>query len=180
MKTNWEQILKERLDAFGHRNWLVVADSAYPSQSKAGIETIVADEEQIAVLEKVRTILNASQHVTPIVYTDEELTFVEEKYAPGVTAYREKLASLLHGYQANVLPHDTIISKLDQVAETFRVLLIKSNMRIPYTSVFFQLECGYWNAESEKRLRAAMKSRGRRGGGAGRKDASSKSSKVRS
>ncbi len=180
MKTNWEQILKERLDAFGHRNWLVVADSAYPSQSKEGIETIVTDEEQIAVLEKVRTVLDASRHVTPIVYTDEELTFVEEEYAPGVTAYREKLGSLLHGYQANVLPHDAIISKLDQVAETFRVLLIKSNMRIPYTSVFFQLECGYWNAESEKRLRAAMKSRGRRGGGAGRKDASSKSSKVRS
>jgi hypothetical protein len=26
-------------------------------------------------------------------------------------------------------------------------------MTIPYTSVFFELECGYWDAASEKRLR---------------------------
>jgi hypothetical protein len=44
----------------------------------------------------------------------------------------------------------------------FRVLVVKTNMRIPYTSVFFELDCGYWNAHAEKQLRAAMKSRGRR------------------
>jgi hypothetical protein len=42
------------------------------------------------------------------------------------------------------------------------VLLIKTKMRIPYTSVFFELDCGYWNAQGEKRLRAAMKPRGLR------------------
>jgi len=30
---------------------------------------------------------------------------------------------------------------------------------IPYTSVFLQLECGYWNGEAEHRLRAAMRSK---------------------
>jgi hypothetical protein len=39
------------------------------------------------------------------------------------------------------------------------VLLIKTSMRIPYTPVLFELECGYWNAQAEKRLRAAMRSR---------------------
>jgi hypothetical protein len=29
-------------------------------------------------------------------------------------------------------------------------------MTIPYTSVFFELDCGYWNAEAEVRLRQAM------------------------
>lgn len=29
-------------------------------------------------------------------------------------------------------------------------------MTLPYTSVFLQLECGYWNAASEKRLRALV------------------------
>lgn len=162
MKTNWEEILKDRLETFGHRNWLVIADSAYPAQSKAGIETIVADEEQTAVLDKVRTILSASQHVTATIYTDKELTFVREEDAPGVTSYREKLASLLEGYEVQALPHETIIWKFDRVAEKFRALLIKSNMRIPYTSVFFELGCGYWNAQAEKRLRAAMRSRDRR------------------
>jgi hypothetical protein len=26
-------------------------------------------------------------------------------------------------------------------------------MTIPYTSVFFELDCGYWNADAEQRLR---------------------------
>ena len=46
MKANWEEILKDRLQLYGHRNWLVIADSAYPAQSRPAIETIVADEEQ--------------------------------------------------------------------------------------------------------------------------------------
>ena len=37
------------------------------------------------------------------------------------------------------------------------MLIIKTPMTLPYTSVFFQLECGYWNAESEQQLRDAMK-----------------------
>jgi hypothetical protein len=27
---------------------------------------------------------------------------------------------------------------------------------LPYTSVFIQLDCGYWSAEAEQRLRAAF------------------------
>ena len=29
-------------------------------------------------------------------------------------------------------------------------------MTIPYTSVFFELDCGYWNAGAEQRLREAI------------------------
>jgi hypothetical protein len=35
-------------------------------------------------------------------------------------------------------------------------LIIKTELTIPYTSVFFELECGYWNAEAEERLRAGI------------------------
>lgn len=161
MKQNWDDILKNRLELYGHRNWLVIADSAYPAQSRAGIETIVANVDQTAILEKAHTILSACEHVSATVYMDRELTFVREEDAPGVSSYRESLGRLLHGYEAHALPHETIIWKLDQVAEKFNVLLIKSNMRIPYTSVFFELECGYWDSRAEKRLRAAMRSRDR-------------------
>src|SRR5438105_2938044 len=44
-----EEILKDRLQLYGHRNWLVIADSAYPAQSRPAIETIVAGEEQTRV-----------------------------------------------------------------------------------------------------------------------------------
>ncbi len=162
MKTNWEEILKDRLQLYGHRNWLVIADSAYPAQSRPAIETIVADEEQTTVLERSSAILGRCKHVKPAIYADEELAFVREEDAPGISSYRERLGSLLPGSEICLLPHEEIISKLDRAGELFRVLVVKTNMRIPYTSVFFELDCGYWNTQAEKRLRAAMKSSGRR------------------
>ena len=52
--------------------------------------------------------------------------------------------------------HEDIIRELDASAELFDVLIIKTDLAIPYTSVFFQLECGYWNTESETQLRNKM------------------------
>jgi hypothetical protein len=84
MNANWEEIPKNRLELYGHRNWLVVADSAHPAKSKPGIETIVADANKTTALERVKTILGTFKHVMPTVYTDRELTFVREEDAPGV------------------------------------------------------------------------------------------------
>ena len=52
--------------------------------------------------------------------------------------------------------HDQIIARLDESARLFRILIIKTAMTIPYTSIFFELECGYSSAETEERLRFAM------------------------
>lgn len=158
MSSAWEDVLKNRLQLFGHRNWLVIADSAYPAQSRQGVETIVADEEQTTALVKTFAILRECKHIKPTIYTDRELAFVSEEDAPGITSYREQLGDLLKGYEVRALPHEEIISRLDRIGEMFRVLLIKTRMRIPYTSVFFDLECGYWNAQAEDRLRAALSS----------------------
>src|SRR5919108_6195418 len=158
MKPNWKDVLDDRLRVYGHRNWLVVADSAYPAQCKQGIETIVVDEEQTTVLQHVLGVVRDCKHIRPNVYMDEELKFVREEESAGVDSYRKNLADLLRREQVRVLPHEKIIAKLDRVGEQFRVLLIKTNMRVPYTSVFLEMECGYWNPEAEKRLRAAMRS----------------------
>jgi len=52
--------------------------------------------------------------------------------------------------------HEDIIRELDNSAKVFDVLIIKTNLTIPYTSVFFQLDCGYWNADAEQNLRANL------------------------
>jgi len=169
MTSNWEEILRDRLQLFGHRNWLVVADSAYPAQTRQGVETIVADEEQTTVLSRALIVLRNCRHIKPTIYTDKELEFVSERDAPGITKYRQQLERLFDGGKVHPLMHEDIISKLDHVGEMFRVLLIKSNMRIPYTSIFFELGCGYWDAESEKRLRDAMRSNNQRPNAARRK-----------
>jgi L-fucose mutarotase/ribose pyranase (RbsD/FucU family) len=160
--SNWKQILQERMPLYGHRNWVVVADSAYPAQACGGIETIVADADQLAVLETVLAALRASKHVIPTVYTDQELKFVEDYDAPGIKAYRDCLASLLDGFSVKVLPHEEIIVKLDRAGQTFRVLIIKTNMTIPYSSVFFELGCAYWDSDAEGRLRSAMRNENRK------------------
>jgi hypothetical protein len=101
--------------------------------------------------------LSKSKHVRPIIYTDAELKHVPEKRAPGITAYRDALRKLLAKKPSQVLPHEQIIAKLDEAGKTFKVLLIKTPLTLPYTSVFLQLDCGYWNAESETELRSAIK-----------------------
>jgi hypothetical protein len=138
---------------YSHRNWIVIADSAYPKQSAPGIETIVTGKEQIEVLDVVLDAIADARHVKAIVTLDAELDSVTESDAPGVTEYRSKLKASLKGKKVKVMPHEDIIRELDKVAEMFNILLLKTDLTIPYTSVFLQLDCGYWNAEKEKRLR---------------------------
>lgn len=159
-KPDWERQLNSLLPLYGHRNWVVVADSAYPAQSRPGIETIVSGAGHIEVLRKVLDAIAASQHVRANIYLDQELQFVADSGAPGVTRYRSQLDSLLKS--ANKIPmlHEQIIAKLDQVAQVFRVLIIKTDLTIPYTSVFFELDCAYWSADAEQRMRKTMAASG--------------------
>jgi L-fucose mutarotase/ribose pyranase (RbsD/FucU family) len=152
----WQQIVQERLPEYGHRNWIVIADSAYPAQSKPGIETIVAHADQMTVVRGVLSILSHARHVTPTLFLDQELQFLEEKESPGIDVYRDQINTLLMGKPAQRLLHEQIIAKLDEVSQTFRVLIIKTNMTLPYTTVFLQLDCAYWPPDAEKRLRERM------------------------
>ncbi len=154
-KPEWERELENLLPLYGHRNWIVVADSAYPAQSKPGIETIVSGAGQLEVARKVADAINASRHVRAGIYLDRELAFVSERDAPGVTAYRAQLAQMF-GASAKELLHEEIIAKLDEVSRIFRVLIIKTDLTIPYTTVFFELGCAYWPADAEDRMREAM------------------------
>ncbi len=154
--TDWRIKLNQQLPLMGHRNWIAVVDSAYPLQTSAGVETIETNEDQLEVVKMVLGQIGKSEHVRPIIFTDAELKLVPESDAKGVTAYRDALATLLGNNEAQSLPHEEIISKLDEAGKTFHILVLKSRMTIPYTSVFIRLECGYWTADAEKRLRQAM------------------------
>ena len=154
--TDWKARLSSLIPLFGHRNWIVVADSAYPAQSRAGIETLVSREDQLHVVRHVLDAITSSAHIRANVYADKELALVPEVDAPGVEEYRRDLNAALHGAHVQYIPHEQIIHKLDQSAQVFCVLIIKTEMTIPYTSVFFELDCGYWNADAEQRLREAI------------------------
>jgi L-fucose mutarotase/ribose pyranase (RbsD/FucU family) len=155
-KPDLKRQLKALLPLFGHRNWIVVADSAYPAQSRAGIDTFVSGAGQVEVARAVLGAIAASKHVHANIYLDRELQFVAEADAPGVSRYRAQLAQLFKSAKTTTLPHEQIIARLDQTAQTFRVFIIKTELTVPYTSIFFELDCGYWSAEAEQRLRQSM------------------------
>jgi hypothetical protein len=52
--------------------------------------------------------------------------------------------------------HEALISDIEEAGKTFHVLVLKTNMTIPYTSLFIRLDCKYWSAEQEKNLRIKM------------------------
>lgn len=152
----WKTTLKKEIPLLGHRNWIVIADSAYPAQSRAGIATVVTGASQIEVVKTVLAELAKTKHVRPTIFTDKELPYVSEKDAPGITLYRKQLANALGKRPVQATPHEKIIYDLDDAGKTFRILILKTNLTLPYTSVFLQLGAGYWNDASEKRLRDAI------------------------
>ena len=153
----WTTLLDQRLPEFGHRNWIVIADSAYPKQSAAGIETVFTGAGQLEVLQHVLKKVDTAKHVQPVIMLDEELESVPEQIASGVELYRSELKTMLGKRRIKVMPHEDIIRKLDEGAKLFNVLVLKTKMTIPYTSVFIELDCGYWTPEKEKELRELIK-----------------------
>jgi hypothetical protein len=45
------------------------------------------------------------------------------------------------------------MSLLADANRSFDVLVIRTNTALPYSSVFIELQPGYWDAESEQQLR---------------------------
>jgi hypothetical protein len=156
-KNDWQPILAKRLPLLGHRNWIVIADSAYPAQSRPGIETIVTSGEHLDIVEGVLDLLDKSKHVKPFIFLDAELPHIEERDARGITRHRTRLKRILGKRTTQSLPHEDIIDKLDTAAAKFNVLILKTDLTLPYTSVFLELDCRYWSPAAEKRLRGAMK-----------------------
>lgn len=153
---SWRQKVREELPLLGDRNWVLVVDSAYPLESAPGIVTVETGDSQLDVVRGVLDEIHASIHVRPVVFMDAELPFVPEAEAPGVSQYRAQIASLLHGLPVHSLLHAQSLADIAEAAKTFRILVLKTNMTIPYTSLFIRLDCKYWSAEAESRLRTRM------------------------
>jgi hypothetical protein len=152
----WTQEFDRLLPLLGHRNWILVVDKAYPWQSAPGITTLDTQAPLPDVLARVVSALRAAPHVKPVFYTDRELGFITEAMAPGVEAYRSEAARILEGMQTQTLLHDSVFAKLDQASKLFNVVVLKTDCALAYSSVFIELDCGYWSAGNEKALREAM------------------------
>lgn len=153
----WTDVLAGYLPALGHRNWIVVADSAFPLQVSPGIETIVTGEGHFAVLDKVLKMVDGAKHIRPKIWLDRELASVTEDLAPGADETKRRLEKMLEGRGAQPVLHEDLIAKLDQAGRAFKIVMVKTTLAVPYTTVFLELDCGYWPAENEAKMREKMK-----------------------
>jgi hypothetical protein len=153
---SWKDELKAEIPLLGHRNWIVVTDMAYPLQTQAGIKTVYTDAAYMDILDFVYGEIEKAPHIKAAIYQDKELLYLDERDAAGVDALRERMKSLL-GDNRTFVPHEELINRLDEVSRKFNVVILKSNLTVPYTSTFFELDCNYWNSEKEKSLRQALK-----------------------
>jgi hypothetical protein len=153
---DWKAQFKEILSEFGHRNWVLVVDKAFPSQNSEGIITIHTGEDLFGVLSHTLKEVDQATHVKPIVYTDKELNFITSEMVSQIDEYRGRLDEMLRPYDPLVMLHDSVFVKIDKASKLFRVLVLKTEEVIAYSSVFIELDCKYWSGENENALREAM------------------------
>ena len=152
----WEKGMQTALKKLGHRNWILIADAAYPAYSSIGVEIILTEDDLIPVLKSTLKAIEKSGHVRPDIFLDKELGYITERQAPGISKFRKKLDSVLKKLKPQPILHAELLDRLDRTSETYKVLVLKTHMQLPYTSVFIQLDCGYWDPGQERALRRLM------------------------
>ena len=92
---DWHSKVAEEMPLLGHRNWILIVDSAYPLQTSPGVETLETNQSQEEVVKSVLQTIDHSIQVRPVIYMDAELPEVPDSDAPGVSSYRAKIDEIL-------------------------------------------------------------------------------------
>jgi hypothetical protein len=104
-------------------------------------------------LDYVLSALEQTENVRPHIYVSRELRSVENDFAPGIDELRKRLKDSLHGHEAAELEQQSLLTLLQDANRSFDVLVIRTTTALPYSSVFLELQPGYWDVDSETRLR---------------------------
>jgi D-ribose pyranose/furanose isomerase RbsD len=152
----WRDALMTHTSQLGYRNWIVVAEASFPAHSRSGVRQITANEEIPAVVDEVLKTLERTEHVSPSIYIAREMGAVENDYAPGIDEFRKRLRGSLHARETTELEQQSLMTLMEDANKSFEVLVIRTNTALPYTSVFMELQPGYWNSDSESRLREQL------------------------
>jgi hypothetical protein len=78
---------------------------------------------------------------------------VDNDVAPGIDDLKSQIKEALHGHESTEIDQQSLLTLIESAQSSFDVLVIRTNTALPYTSVFLELQPGYWDAESEKELR---------------------------
>jgi L-fucose mutarotase/ribose pyranase (RbsD/FucU family) len=153
----WRRTVREQAGLLGHGNWVVVAEASFPAHSRKGVIQTAVPVEVPDALDQVLRSLELTEHVRPRIFLANELGHVGNEYAPGIGGYRAQLEFSLHGHEVTRVDHKTLLTLLEDAKQTFNVLVVRTQTALPYSSVFIELQHGYWDGESESRLREKMR-----------------------
>lgn len=150
---NWQAAVNRQTGQLGYRNWIVIAEASFPAHSRPGTRQVAASVEIPEALDYVLKTLEQTENVRPQVYVTRELRAVENDFAPGIDDFRKRLQGALHGHETTELDQQSLLTLLADANRSFDVLVIRTTTALPYTSVFLELQPGYWDVDSETRLR---------------------------
>ncbi len=151
--SHWQAAVQRQAGQLGYRNWIVIAEASFPAHSRPGTRQVNAPVEVPEALDYVLRTLEQSESVRPQVYVPRELRSVENDFAPGIDELRKKLEAALHGHERTELDQQSLLTLLEDANRSFDVLVIRTHTALPYSSVFLELQPGYWDVDSETRLR---------------------------
>jgi L-fucose mutarotase/ribose pyranase (RbsD/FucU family) len=150
---SWQAAVDRQAGQLGYRNWIVIAEASFPAHSRAGVRQVIADVESPEALDHVLYTLEQSETVRPQIYLPRELRSVENDFAPGIDNYRKRLKASLHGHETTEIDQQSLITLMEDANRSFDVLVIRTQTALPYSSIFLELKPGYWDVDSENRLR---------------------------
>jgi hypothetical protein len=149
----WGGLVSREIDALGIQNWIIIAESSFPVVSRRGVRTVIVDAEIPELVDFVVNYLERSENVTPSFNTARELPFVSNDRAPGIDQFRKDLDEALHGHKVRELDYRSLSLLAHSDASKFAVLVLKSKTALPYSSVFIELDSGFWDRDLEDELR---------------------------
>ena len=152
-ESEWKAAINRQVGQLGYRNWIVIAEASFPAHSRPGVRQVSASVEIPEALDYVLGTLEQTETVRPQIYVPRELRSVENDFAPGIDEFRKQLSGSLHGHEPTELDQQSLLTLLEDANRSFDVLVIRTPTALPYSSVFLELRPGYWDVDSETRLR---------------------------
>ncbi|MGJ8655110.1 MAG: hypothetical protein ACSHX6_01565 [Akkermansiaceae bacterium] len=152
----WLTTVDQEVHKLGSFNWVIVAEPSFPALSRSGVTTITTPVNTTEALDGVLQSIDAHSHVRPRIHLIREADAVTEHDTPGINNYRTKLKEVLNERETLTLTNNALNLLITDARKNYRILVIKTTTSLPYTSVFMELESGYWDGVSETALRNRM------------------------
>lgn len=149
----WQAAVDRQAGQLGYRNWIVIAEASFPAQSRPGVRQVNASVDVPEALDYVLKALEQTENVRPQLYVTREVRSLENDFAPGIDELRKRTQVSLHGHETTELDQQSLLTLLEDANRSFDVLVIRTTTALPYSSIFLELQPGYWDVDSETRLR---------------------------